>query len=83
MILGLTIEANWHGPLRLAFNKTLRTLGRQSAESKSTSFDSSDIVELWELMVSFLNNLLSPQGILGEVVEFWQTVSCSSESRSD
>jgi len=60
----------------------LRTLGRQSVESKSTSFDSSDIVELWELMVSFLNNLLSPQGILGEVVEFWQTVQGFIEGKT-
>lgn len=60
----------------------LRALGRQSVEGKSASFDSSDIVELWELMVSFLNNLLSPQGILGEVVEFWQTVQGFIEGKT-
>ncbi|KAH6856519.1 hypothetical protein B0I37DRAFT_412438 [Chaetomium sp. MPI-CAGE-AT-0009] len=52
----------------------MRTLGRQSIEMMSKTFDSSDVIELWEMNVSFLSNLLSPQGILGEVLEFWQTV---------
>lgn len=53
----------------------LRSLTRQAAENKPGSVDAGDVVELWEKMVLFLNNLLSPQGILGEVVEFWQTVN--------
>lgn len=52
----------------------LRSLGRQPMESKTHSFDSPDVLELWEKMVSFLSSLLSSQGIIGEVVEFWQTV---------
>ncbi|KAK5660422.1 hypothetical protein OQA88_12965 [Cercophora sp. LCS_1] len=52
----------------------MRALGRQSMERKSPTFDSVEIVELWELMVTFVNNLLSPQGIMGEVLEFWETV---------
>jgi len=52
----------------------MRSLGRQSMERKSPTFDSVDIVELWELMVAFINNLVSAQGIMGEVIDFWQTV---------
>lgn len=52
----------------------MRSLGRQSADDKSASLDSSDTIELWEMMVSYLNILLSPQGILSEVIDFWQTV---------
>jgi exocyst complex component 2 len=52
----------------------LRSLGRQTAEDKPTSVDSSDIVELWEKIHSYLSNMLSTQGILGEILEFWRTV---------
>jgi len=52
----------------------MRALGRQSMETKLPAFDSVDVVELWEMMVGFVNNLLSAQGIMGEVLEFWQTV---------
>ncbi|KAH7160314.1 exocyst complex component Sec5-domain-containing protein [Dactylonectria estremocensis] len=52
----------------------LRSLGRPVIEGKSPSTDSQDVIELWEKMLAFLTNLLSPQGILGEVVEFWQMV---------
>jgi len=52
----------------------LRSLGRQSVESRTSSIDSADVVELWEKMLSFVSTMLSPQGILGEVVDFWQTV---------
>ncbi|ORY62934.1 exocyst complex component Sec5-domain-containing protein [Pseudomassariella vexata] len=52
----------------------LRALGRQSVESKPTGIDSADIIELWEKMMAFMSTLLGAQGVLGEVVEFWQTV---------
>ncbi|KAI0172260.1 exocyst complex component Sec5-domain-containing protein [Hypoxylon sp. FL1284] len=52
----------------------LRNLGRQSVESKVNGLDSPDVIELWEKMLAFLSSLLSAQGILGEVLEFWQTV---------
>ncbi|KAM7204483.1 Exocyst complex component Sec5 domain containing protein [Naviculisporaceae sp. PSN 640] len=74
--------ASGEKPSPQAIATHLRALGRQSVEGKSASFDSSDIVELWELMVSFLNNLLSAQGILGEVVEFWQTVQGFIEGKT-
>ncbi|TQN72919.1 Exocyst complex component SEC5 [Colletotrichum shisoi] len=52
----------------------LRSLGRAAVEDKITSADSADIIELWEKMLAFLSSILSSQGILGEVVDFWQIV---------
>ncbi|KAM4056627.1 exocyst complex component sec5 domain-containing protein [Hirsutella rhossiliensis] len=52
----------------------LQSLGRQSVEGKHPSSDSADVIELWEKMLTFLTNLISSQGILGELVDFWQTV---------
>ncbi|KAK3899147.1 exocyst complex component Sec5-domain-containing protein [Staphylotrichum tortipilum] len=66
--------ANSEKPTPHAIASHMRTLGRQSIESMSKTFDSSDVIELWEMNIGFLSNLLSPQGIMGEVLEFWQTV---------
>lgn len=52
----------------------LRSLGRQSLEDKPTSVDSPEVVELWEKTYTFLSSMLAGDGILGEVVDFWQTV---------
>ncbi|KAL7785187.1 exocyst complex component Sec5 domain-containing protein [Trichoderma ceciliae] len=59
----------------------LRTLGRQSIDSKPTSSDSADVIELWEKMLAFLSSLISPQGILGDLLEFWQTAQGFIEGR--
>lgn len=67
--------ANAEKPTPQAMASHMRMLGRQSVESsRSKNLDSPDIVELWEMNVAFLNNMLSPQGFLGEVLDFWQTV---------
>jgi exocyst complex component 2 len=66
--------ANADKPNPQMISSHLRGLGRQSIESKPSSLDSVDIVELWEKMLAFLTSLMASQGILGEVVEFWQTV---------
>jgi exocyst complex component 2 len=66
--------ANAEKPNPQTIASHMRTLGRQSIESMSKTFDSSDVIELWEMNVAFMSNLLSSQGILGEVLEFWQTV---------
>ncbi|KAJ2903464.1 uncharacterized protein MKZ38_009863 [Zalerion maritima] len=51
-------------------------LGRQIGESKTTPpTDDSEVVELWDKMLSFLANLLSPRGVLGEVMDFWRIVA--------
>ncbi|KAG8167828.1 hypothetical protein KVR01_003517 [Diaporthe batatas] len=68
------------GPQAIATH--LKTIARQSMESKTHSFDSADIVELWEKIYSFLNSMLSSQGIIGEVVDFWQTVQGFLEGRT-
>lgn len=66
--------ANAEKPSPQTFASHMRTLGRQSIETRTKTFDSPDVVELWEMNLAFLDSLLSPQGILGEVLEFWQTV---------
>ncbi|KAE8450521.1 hypothetical protein EG329_006252 [Mollisiaceae sp. DMI_Dod_QoI] len=66
--------ANGERPTPQIIASHLRSLGRQTAEDKPTSVDSSEIIELWEKMHTFLSDMLGSQGILGEVVEFWQTV---------
>lgn len=67
------------GPQNIANH--LKSIARQSVESKTHSFDSADVVELWEKIVSFLSSMLSTQGIVGEVVDFWQTVQSFLEGR--
>lgn len=52
----------------------LRSLSRQAVEHKPSLLDSSDVIELWEKTLAFVSTMLSPQGLLGEIVEFWQTV---------
>ncbi|KAK3949956.1 exocyst complex component Sec5-domain-containing protein [Pseudoneurospora amorphoporcata] len=66
--------ANVEKPSPQSIASNLRALGRQSIETKTPTFDSAEVLEVWETIVAFMNNLMSPQGILGEVVEFWQTV---------
>ncbi|KAF7515270.1 hypothetical protein G7054_g14658 [Neopestalotiopsis clavispora] len=66
--------ANGDKPAPQTVASHLRVLGRQSVEGKPSGIDSADVTELWEKMLSFLTTLLSTQGVLGEVLEFWQTV---------
>ena len=49
----------------------MRSINRNE---KSTPKDSSDTIELWEMSNAYLTNMLSAQGLLGEVVDFWQSV---------
>ncbi|KAI1446393.1 exocyst complex component Sec5-domain-containing protein [Annulohypoxylon stygium] len=66
--------ANTEKPAPQMMASHLKHLGRQSVDGKATGLDSADVIELWEKMLAFLSGLLSTQGILGEVIEFWQTV---------
>ncbi|KAK7409455.1 Exocyst complex component S5 [Neonectria punicea] len=66
--------ANSEKPSPHTIANHLRSLGRPVIEGKPLSTDSPDIIELWEKMLLFLSNLLSSQGTLGEVVDFWQMV---------
>ncbi|KAK4193782.1 putative exocyst complex component [Podospora australis] len=75
--------ANAEKPSSQAIASHMRALGRQqSLESKNKTSDSSDIAELWELNVAYMSNMLSPQGILGEVLEFWKTVQGFIDGRT-
>ncbi|KAM3546297.1 hypothetical protein ARSEF1564_000785 [Beauveria bassiana] len=49
----------------------LNGLGRQAMDRKPPVNDSVEVIELWEKMYTFLSNLISSQGIMGEIVEFW------------
>ncbi|SPN99579.1 related to SEC5 protein [Cephalotrichum gorgonifer] len=51
----------------------LRSLSRQSMENKPSLLDSGDVIEFWEKTLSFITTILSPQGLLGEILEFWDT----------
>ncbi|KAI1136979.1 exocyst complex component Sec5-domain-containing protein [Hypoxylon sp. FL0543] len=74
--------ANGEKPAPQMMASYLKHLGRQSVESKATGLDSADVIELWEKMLAFLSSLLSAQGILGEVMEFWQTVESFIDGRA-
>ncbi|KIH94754.1 Exocyst complex component Sec5 [Sporothrix brasiliensis 5110] len=60
----------------------LRSIGRQTIESKIGSLDSPDVIELWDKIHYFLVSLLSAQGVLGEVLEFWHTVEGFVEGKT-
>ncbi|KAI1105146.1 exocyst complex component Sec5-domain-containing protein [Jackrogersella minutella] len=66
--------ANGEKPAPQMMASHLKNLGRQAVEGKATGLDATDVIELWEKMLAFLSSLLSAQGVLGEVIEFWQTV---------
>lgn len=66
--------ANGEKPNPAMIASHLRSLGRPVMEEKPLSCDSADTIEFWEKSLAFLESLLSSQGVLGEVVEFWQTV---------
>lgn len=66
--------ANGPKPTPQVLASHLQSLSRQGLEIKSATHDSADIVELWERIHTFLGSMLSSQGVLGEVLEFWQTV---------
>ncbi|CZT43797.1 related to SEC5 protein [Rhynchosporium secalis] len=66
--------ANNDRPTTQMIASHLRSLGRHIGEDKPTSVDSNEIIDLWEKLYTFLSIMLGRDGILGEVVEFWQTV---------
>ncbi|CZT00710.1 related to SEC5 protein [Rhynchosporium graminicola] len=66
--------ANNDRPTTQMIASHLRSLGRHNGEDKPTSVDSTEIIDLWEKLHTFLSIMLGRDGILGEVVEFWQTV---------
>ena len=65
--------ANNDKPAPRVLASHLRTLGPQSIEGRIASSDSADVIELWDKNLAYISSLVSAQGILGELVEFWQT----------
>lgn len=74
--------ANGEKPPPQAVAAHLRTLGHQTVETRLTGIDSANVTELWDKMLAFSTMLLSTQGVLGEVVEFWQTVEGFIEGKT-
>jgi exocyst complex component 2 len=67
--------ANMERPSPHVVATHLRHLGRSTVvEQKASSLDTADVIDLWEKMLSFTTAMLSSQGLLGEVVEFWRTI---------
>ena len=66
--------ANGRAPTVKVMGSYLQSLSRQGAESKSKTQDAPEIIELWDRIYSYIEDTLGSQGILGEVIEFWQTV---------
>lgn len=66
--------ANAKPPTAVALGAHLQSLSRQGLEIKSTIKDSPEVLELWDRIYAFINSMLSSQGILGEVLDFWQSV---------
>ena len=58
----------------------LKSLKSRGNQEDVRHLDSKPIIELWELIYQSLNNLLSVQeGILGEVIDFWNQVQSFME----
>jgi len=74
--------ANGPKPTPQVLASHLQSLSRQGLEIKSATHDSAEIVELWERMHTFLSNMLSSHGVLGEILEFWQTVQGFIEGKT-
>ena len=61
-------------PTPEAIASHLEALGRQTLDVKRAAMDEAEIIDMWERMTAFLLQLLGPQGILAEVVDYWHTV---------
>lgn len=59
-------------PTPKAIASHLKHLGRQAADRKPAVDDEPEVIELWEKISTFLHTFVSQQGLLGELLEFWQ-----------
>jgi exocyst complex component 2 len=61
----------------------LRSVTADGKLSKTDGIDSPRVIEVWEHIQSMLNAILSTQGgILGELIEFWETAQGFIEGRT-
>lgn len=66
--------ANGEKPTSFVIASHLKNSAHQRPDGESKDLDSALVLELWDLILSSFNNLLSAQGgILREVIEFWDT----------
>ncbi|KAI9829321.1 MAG: hypothetical protein M1819_006384 [Sarea resinae] len=66
--------ANGEKPSPKTVASHLRSAARQGLRDKAGSMDTVQVIELWERIHASLNSLLAIDGgILGEVVDFWET----------
>ena len=64
--------ANAEKPSLYAIASHLKSTTGSRSENKASSLDTAPILELWDLIYSSLNNLLSIRGgVLAEVIDFW------------
>lgn len=80
-VLRRGLARNQRPPSQVIANH-LRSVGKVDADGHPIDMDSSDILELWERIYLYLSGMLSAQGLLGEVMEFWQTVEGFIEGRT-
>ena len=65
--------ANGGQPTALVAAVHLKNAASQGLDETSKKLDTASVLELWELIYSSVNHLLSLQGgLLGEVTEFWE-----------
>lgn len=65
--------ANAEAPVPRIIASHLKTSTNPTLDEKIKGLDTAPIIELWDLIFDSFSNLLSVQdGILGEVIEFWE-----------
>ncbi|KAI9892847.1 MAG: hypothetical protein M1814_001006 [Vezdaea aestivalis] len=60
----------------------LRAAGFTGTSGRTAALDSLEVIEFWEAVYSSVNTLLASQGgILGEVIDFWETTEAFIEGK--
>src|SRR5947208_3272763 len=72
--------ANGEKPKNHTIAFHLRSSMRQELQEKTRSLDTAEVIELWDRIYSSLNTMLSLQGgLLGDVIDFWETAQAFIE----
>ena len=74
--------ANGEKPSLQAVAIHLKNPIRHGAEDKAKKVDSAPVLELWNLIYASMNNLLSMQGVLGEVLGFWEKAQAHIDGKA-
>ncbi|KAI9764085.1 MAG: hypothetical protein M1840_008889 [Geoglossum simile] len=74
--------ANGEKPSNSAIAFHLRSSIRPELQEKTRSLDTPEVIELWDRLYSTLETMLSLQGgLLGDVIDFWETAQAFIEGR--